>query len=105
MGEYTALVLAFVVAAIAFDLFIARTRVIRTAAFWVSLCIMWAFQVLIDGWLTKQSSPIVIYNESEFSGRRIFFDSPVEDFGFALAMIVLTLSVWERFAQRQGERS
>ena len=95
--------LAFVIAAIAFDLFVVRTRVMLTAAFWVSLCIMWAFQVLIDGWLTKQSSPIVIYNENEFSGRRIFFDSPIEDFGFALAMIVLTLSIWERLGQRRGE--
>ena len=102
MPEYTVLAAASVIAAAAFDLIIVRTRVMLTAAFWVSLGIMWSFQVLVDGWLTKQSSPIVLYNENEFSGRRIFFDSPIEDFAFALAMIVLTLSVWERIGQRRG---
>jgi lycopene cyclase domain-containing protein len=103
--EYTVLAAASVIAAVAFDLLIVRTRVMLTAAFWVSLGIMWSFQVLVDGWLTKKSSPIVLYNENEFSGRRIFFDSPIEDFAFALAMIVLTLSVWERIGQRRGDRS
>ena len=105
MPEYTIIAAASVIAAVAFDLLIVRTRVMLTAAFWASLCIMWSFQVLVDGWLTKQSSPIVLYNENELSGRRIFFDSPIEDFAFALAMIVLTLSVWERLGQRRDNRS
>ena len=105
MPEYTIIAAASVIAAAVFDLLIMRTRVMLTAAFWVSLAIMWSFQVLVDGWLTKQSSPIVLYNDNEFSGRRIFFDSPIEDFAFALAMIVLTLSVWERLGQRRAERS
>jgi lycopene cyclase domain-containing protein len=103
MGEYTALATTGVVVAIAFDLFVARTRVVCTATFWTSLAIMWAFQVLVDGWLTRGSTPIVRYNEDEFSGVRIFFDSPIEDFAFAFAMIVLTLAVWDLLARRAGE--
>ena len=53
------------------DVVVLRTRVATTGAFWLSLTIMWAFQVLVDGWLTKLSSPIVIYNEERFSGVRI----------------------------------
>jgi lycopene cyclase domain-containing protein len=104
MGEYTALAAVGVVATVMFDLFVVRTRVVRTASFWTSLGIMWAFQVLVDGWLTKLSAPIVLYNPDTFSGRRVFFDSPVEDFAFAFAMIVLTLSVWDHLGRRDGER-
>ena len=105
MGEYPVLATIGVLLALAFDLFLARTRVVRTAVFWISLAIMWAFQILVDGCLTKSSAPIVLYNEEEFSGRRIFFDSPVEDFAFAFAMIVLTLSIWDLLARRHGERA
>ena len=103
MAEYTALATVGVVAAVLFDVLIVRTRVVLTGSFWVSLAIMWCFQVLVDGWLTKGSSPIVLYNEDEFSGVRVFFDSPAEDFAFAFAMIVLTLSVWDLLARKDGE--
>lgn len=95
MAEYTVMTVGAVVATVALDLWVLRTRVLVQRAFWISLAIMWSFQVLVDGWLTKLSSPIVLYNDDRFSGRRVFFDSPVEDFGFGFAMILLSLSVWE----------
>jgi lycopene cyclase domain-containing protein len=103
MGEYTLITIAAVAAAVVFDVSIVRTRMIMRPTVWMSLAIMWTFQVLVDGWLTKLSSPIVLYNEDEFSGVRIFFDSPIEDFAYAFAMILLTLSVWERLG-RKGVR-
>jgi lycopene cyclase domain-containing protein len=101
MAEYTIMTGVAVAATVALDLALLRTRVLAQRAFWISLAIMWGFQVLVDGWLTKLSSPIVLYNEDRFSGRRVFFDSPVEDFGFGFAMILLTLSVWNATGGRQ----
>jgi len=42
------------------------------------------FQAVVDGWLTKLSAPIVIYNEQHSTGIRFPFDIPVEDFLFGL---------------------
>ena len=105
MGEYTAFASVAVVVVVVFDLAIARTRMITRASVWITLAIMWTFQVFVDGWLTKQSSPIVLYNEDELTGFRVFFDSPIEDFAFALAMVLLTLSIWELLGRRQERRS
>ena len=54
------------------------------------------FQVFVDGWLTRATDTIVIYRREDFSGVRVFFNSPIEDFGFGFALILLTLSVWTR---------
>ena len=50
------------------------------------------FQVLVDGWLTKLSAPIVLYAPEHFLGVRIPFDIPIEDFAFGFAMVTLTLA-------------
>lgn len=101
MPEYTILTLTAVVVVVVLDLALVRTRVLATVSFWITLSIVWCFQILVDGWLTKLRAPIVIYDEDSFSGVRIFFDSPVEDFGFGFAMIVATLMVWEKLARRE----
>ncbi len=103
MPEYTLLTIAAVVLVVLLDLRVVRTRLLTTVSFWITLGIVWGFQVLVDGWLTKLHAPIVIYDESQFSGVRILLDSPIEDFGFGFAMIVATLMVWERVAA--GRRS
>lgn len=76
-----------------------RTGVFRTAQYWVAIAIVWAFQVPVDGWLTKLSAPIVVYNPSEQSGLRFPWDIPVEDFGFGWAMVTLTILVWVRLGR------
>ena len=38
------------------------------AAYWISMVIVFGFQILVDGWLTKLSAPIVIYDEQHTSG-------------------------------------
>jgi hypothetical protein len=53
-------------------------------------------RVLVDGWLTKLSAPIVAYNERHTSGLRFPFDIPVEDFLFGWAMVTAVLLLWER---------
>ena len=105
MPEYTVLTVLGMAAAAAVDLRVLRTRLLGTSTFWMSLGIMWFFQIFVDGWLTKLSSPIVRYDPDQFSGIRLFFDSPVEDFGFGFAMILLTLSTWQWLGARRDDRT
>ena len=60
------------------------------------MVIVFGFQILVDGWLTKLSAPIVIYDERHTSGLRFPFDIPVEDFLFGWAMVTAVLLLWER---------
>lgn len=74
----------------------ARTGVFRRPAYWVTLAIVWAFQIPVDGWLTKLSAPIVEYNPAEFSGIRFPWDIPVEDFVYGFALVTLAIVLWLR---------
>jgi lycopene cyclase domain-containing protein len=100
MGEYTLLTLVAVVLVVVLDLAIVRTRVVTTLGFWLSYAIMAAFQIPVDGWLTRLDAPIVRYADEHFSGVRIFLDSPIEDFGFGFAMVVATLMTWSALGRR-----
>lgn len=100
MPWYTVLTVVAIVAVVAYELGWARTGLLRRSDFWVSMGIAWFFQIFVDGWLTKLSSPIVLYAPETFSGIRVFFDSPIEDFGFGFAMVTLTLVTWEQLGRR-----
>jgi lycopene cyclase domain-containing protein len=101
VGEYTALTIVAIGVVVAVDLVALRTRLLVRRTFWIALGIMWFFQIFVDGWLTKLSAPIVLYDPEQFSGIRLFFDSPLEDFGFGFALILLTLSIWEALGRRE----
>jgi lycopene cyclase domain-containing protein len=73
-----------------------RTGMFRKPAYWLSMLIVLAFQILVDGWLTKLSAPIVMYDEKHTSGIRFPFDIPVEDFLFGFALVTAVLLLWER---------
>lgn len=100
MPEYPLFTLVAIVAVIALELAWARTGIFRSLQYWLSIAIVGAFQVLVDGWLTKLSDPIVIYNPDQQSGLRFPWDIPVEDFGFGWAMITLTIIAWIKLAPR-----
>ncbi len=101
MPEYTLLTVAAVVGVVAAELLWLRTGLFRSAQYWVSMAIVFAFQVLVDGWLTKLSAPIVTYAPGQHLGVRFPWDVPVEDFGFGFAMVTLTLLLWRRLAPRE----
>jgi len=98
--EYTWASIIAVVIVVAIELFWLRTGIFRKITFWISYAIILFFQVLVDGWLTKLSAPIVIYTREENSGIRIPWDIPVEDYLFGFALIVLTILLWERAGGR-----
>ena len=100
-GAYTIGALVAPVAVITVELALLRTGILRRARFWLTIAITLAFQVAVDGWLTKLTAPIVLYRPDAISGVRWPWDIPVEDFGFAFAMITLTLALWERALRRE----
>ena len=104
MPEYTALAVVSVVAVVLAELLWFRTGLFRQVRFWLAMAIVYVFHVLVDGWLTKLSAPIVLYDEGQITGVRIPWDIPVEDYLFGFSMIVLTLLVWVRLGRREETR-
>ena len=93
---YTLPAVVSVVVVCVLELAVLRTGLFRKPAYWMSMGIVLFFQVLTDGWLTKLSAPIVIYNEAHTSGIRFPWDIPVEDFLFGWALVTGVLLLWEK---------
>jgi lycopene cyclase domain-containing protein len=100
MPEYTVASVVGVVAVVAVERWWLRTGLFRDRSYWVAMGIVAFFMVLVDGWLTKLSAPIVLYEESEFSGVRFPWSIPVEDYLFGFALVTLTMLIWERLGRR-----
>jgi lycopene cyclase domain-containing protein len=94
-----------VVGVFAFEFAVLRTGLFRRPAYWISMVIVVGFQIPTDGWLTKLSAPIVIYDDRHTSGLRFPFDIPVEDFLFGFALVTAVLLLWERQRVRQHART
>ena len=101
MPEYTMLTVVGIVTVVLLELLWLRTGIFRTLQYWLSIIIVFAFQIPVDGWLTKLSDPIVIYNPDEMLGIRAPWDIPVEDFGFGFAMVTLAILLWRRWLDRR----
>jgi lycopene cyclase domain-containing protein len=93
---YTVWALVAAATVVALELCVLRTGVFKKPAYWITLAITWGFQVAVDGWLTKLSAPVVIYNPHEFSGVRFPWDIPIEDFAYGFALVTLVLVFWLR---------
>ncbi|TSA52452.1 MAG: lycopene cyclase domain-containing protein [Actinobacteria bacterium] len=94
----TSLVLIF---AVVWDLFIVRTRLLGRRVFWAGYAIIFAFQLLINGWLTYRS--VFIYDESAILGTRFLYE-PVEDLVFGFSLVLTVQSMWV-FLGRRGIRN
>lgn len=101
MPEYTVLTLLGIVAVVAVELLWFKTGIFTKLQYWVAMAIVFAFQIPVDGWLTKLSDPIVIYYPTQHSGIRFPLDIPIEDFGFGFAMVTLTIMMWIRIGERR----
>lgn len=102
LPEYTILTAIALVLVPLLELLVLRTGIFRRPAYWIAMGICLAFQVPVDGWLTKLSDPIVLYHPDRMLGIRVPWDIPIEDFGFGIAMLSLTLIVWEYLKQRRA---
>ena len=100
MPEYTIATLLTMIAVVLIELFWLRTGIFRTAQYWISMAIVGFFQILVDGWLTKLSAPIVLYSPDHMLGLRFPWDIPVEDFLFGFSMVTGTMLLWIRAGRR-----
>ena len=86
--EITSLALILVVLV---DIFVFKTSLLATRAFWGSYAIILPFQLLTNWWLT--SNEIVLYSPDAIIGLRVA-GAPIEDLLFGFAMMVGYLSYW-----------
>ena len=94
---YTVAALLGVAAALAVDLALLRTGLVRRAVFWATYPIIVFFQLLSNGILTGRK--IVRYDPDAVIGARLLY-APVEDLLFGFALVLLTLSVWVWLGRR-----
>jgi len=83
-------------AVVALELLWLRTGLLRDRSYWVAMVIVFVFMIPIDGWMSKTTDPIVIYNPDVLSGIRFPWDIPLEEFVYAFALVTLTMVLWER---------
>ena len=107
MPEYTAGAVLSVVAVVVLELGFLRTGLLATRAYWLSMAICFGFMILVDGWLTKLSAPIVTYDPSEVSGWRFPWDIPVEDYLFGFTLLTFAMLLWDLAgtSSRRDQRS
>lgn len=87
--------------AVLVDLLLLRTRLLGRRVFWVSYAIVFAFQLVTNGWLTGRG--VVRYAPSAVLGPRIAY-APVEDLLFGFALVLATLSSWVWWGRRGVQR-
>jgi lycopene cyclase domain-containing protein len=100
MPEYTAAAVLAAAAVVLVEVRWLRTGLFRTRSYRLTMAVVFAFQCLVDGWLTKLDHPIVRYHPDAVTGVRVPWDIPVEDFAFGFALITLVLLRWESDGRR-----
>jgi lycopene cyclase domain-containing protein len=98
---YTVPAIVAALAVGALELTVLRTGLFRRPAYWLSMLIVIGFQILVDGWLTKLSAPVVVYDNRQTSGIRFPLDIPIEDFFFGFALVTAVLLLWEGQRERR----
>ena len=97
---YPTLALAAAVVVVLLERLVFRSGLLRQRSYWIAMAIVLAFMIAVDGWLTKQSAPIVIYREDDTSGIRPVWDIPLEEFAYAFALLTLVILIWDRAGRR-----
>ncbi|MBE1577812.1 lycopene cyclase domain-containing protein [Amycolatopsis roodepoortensis] len=101
---YTVPAVVAVVVVVLTEVVVLKTGLFRKPAYWITMAIVFGFQIPVDGWLTKLSAPIVLYAPEHVTGWRFPWDIPVEDFFFGYALVTAVLLLWERSRPREEAR-
>lgn len=96
MPEYSIAAFLACILVVFYEKRFARTGLFGDNRYWISMGIVLFFMVLVDGWLTKLSAPIVLYDDARTTGIRFPFDIPIEDYFFGFALVTLALVQWRR---------
>jgi hypothetical protein len=113
---YTQLGVVAVLLAIAVDLWLLRTRLVRRKLFWSSYAIILFFQLVTNAMFTgfgivRYDGAAIIGGSSPEVGPPPFLGdgrlafAPVEDVLFGFALILLTLSCWVWLGRRGLQRT
>lgn len=102
MPIYPALALVAAVLVVAAELLWFRSGLFRSRAYYVSMLIVFGFMVAVDGWLTKLSAPIVIYDDTQTTGIRPIWDILLEEYAYAFALLAMIILLWDRAGQREA---
>jgi lycopene cyclase domain-containing protein len=100
--SYTVLAVLGVIVAVAVDVIVIRTMLLRRKAFWVAYSIMVFFQLVTNGLLT--GIPVVRYDPHTIIGWRLVY-APVEDLLFGFALVLVTLTLWVRLGGHEQHPS
>lgn len=100
MPIYPTLAVTAAVVVMLLELRVLRSGLFREPAYWISMAICYAFMIPVDGWLTKQSAPIVLYRPEDTSGMYPIWDIPLEEYAYAFALLTLVMLVWDRLGAR-----
>ena len=106
---YTAIAIVGVLAAVAVDRWVARTRLTTTGAWWAAYGIIVLFQLLTNGWLTGRGivryapDAIIGTDRVGFVGDGRIAYAPVEDLAFGFALVLTSCSVWVWLGRRNGQ--
>ena len=99
MPEYTVASTIVAVAVAVLDVKVWHSGLFRSRAYWSAIGICLCFMILVNGWLTKLSAPIVLYDPDAKTPWRFPWDIPIEDFAFGFALLHWTLVRWQRFGR------
>ena len=100
MPIYPTLAVTAAVVVVVLELRVFRSGLFREPAYWISMAICYAFMIPVDGWLTKQSAPIVLYRPEDTSGIHPICDIPLEEYAYPFALLTLVMLTWERLGAR-----
>jgi len=103
MWHYTAVAVVAAAAVVLFEVRVLRTGLLRTHAYCIALGICYAFMIAVNGWLTKLTAPIVLYDADATTGWRFPWDIPVEDYLFGFALLTLAMLLWDVAAPRSRD--
>lgn len=95
MREYTVASVMAVVAVVLLEVRFRRTGLFRSPSYWSTMAISLFFMVLVNGWLTKLSAPIVRYDPHQRTPWRFPWDIPVEDFLYGWSLLTWVLIRWK----------
>jgi len=100
MREYTVAAVLGVIGVVALELVWFRTGLLATRAYWIAMAICYGFMFAVNGWLTKLTAPVVLYDEVQITGLRVPWDIPAEDYLFGFALLTLTMLTWDVLGRR-----
>jgi len=99
MAIYPLLAIAAALAVIILELTVFRSGIFASRAYWLSMVVVFGFMVAVDGWLTKLSAPIVIYDDADTTGIRPIWNILIEEYAYAFALLTLVILVWDRLGR------